>query len=442
MAAHGWRASGRSSIMQQIETLTDASDQGGRGSRPGAVHPTDAHQPRILRSSPSGPAGPAGQGLQTDQRRTRQLEAVTKAHAEAEARVKELESKWREAELAKSPRRPSGRWSGKHAPGKSGKLREQAGTARSERDAALREASQTSKASERLQTELTATQKALADAKQARTHARTERISTARQKLATERQEILAKIRALGYRANAGFDPTFYYHLGRLAINYVHEGVLTLDEVVAKGPRARSRCDRPGCVQALNARDPKRQARARSDAQKRGAGSCGHRPGYWPRSAGHRRGCSTALKAKPPASQQIRALRSQLTQLSGAGVQGDRRRDQAGAGGTPHHRDSEPPGQRHSPGSGSQEGQHDAGRTPAGRQKIRDLKSLMRATDQIASLRQQIQSGEFVIPETRPFERCPRLDQARIELRKARSAVRQAIEEQRPWTTRRGLPRA
>ena len=427
------------SIMQQIETLTDASDQGGReAARALSIR-------RMLVNRESFELAPVVQraqqvkGSKLTSAEHAKLEAVTKAHAEAEARVKELESKWREAELAKSRAEAKRTLEREARTREVGKLREQAGTARSERDAALREASQTSKASERLQTELAATQKALADAKQARTHARTERISTARQKLATERQEILAKIRALGYRANAGFDPTFYYHLGRLAINYVHEGVLTLDEVVAKVREHVPDATDRDVYEALNARDPKRQARARSDAQKR-VQELRTQARLLAKIGRASAGMLDTPKAKPPASQQIRALRSQLTQLR---VQAYKATADATKLERAVHLITEI--QNHldngtRPAAAAKKGSTTPAELQQARQKIRDLKSLMRATDQIASLRQQIQSGEFVIPETAPVREVPReLDQARIELRKARSAVRQAIEEQRPWTTRRAV---
>ena len=297
-----------------------------------------------------------------------------------------------------------------------GKLREQAVQPAQNAMRHLREASQTSKASERLQTELTATQRPCRC--QAGTHPRPHRADQhARQKLATERQEILAKIRALGYRANAGFDPTFLPP-GRLAINYVHEGVLTLDEVVAKVPRARSRCDRPGCVRGPER--PRPQA-------------AGQSPQRCPEEVQELRtqarllakiGRASAGMLDTPKGQtaSIAADPGIALATDAAGCRRTRRPQTRPAWSGRYNLITEI--QNHldngtRPGSGSQEGQHDAGRAQQARQKIRDLKEPHAGNGPDRQPPPADPERRVCHPKPRPFERGAReLDQVRIELRR------------------------
>lgn len=92
-----------------------------------------------------------------------------------------------------------------------------------------------------------------------------------KQGIAAERKEIKKAIADLGFRVNdiTGLTAEGSYQVGRLAVNYIKEGARTLEDVVAKVTSDVPDLKPRDVHQAINARDPKLQAKARTATQKR-----------------------------------------------------------------------------------------------------------------------------------------------------------------------------
>jgi len=91
------------------------------------------------------------------------------------------------------------------------------------------------------------------------------------ERIMAERADIKKQLRAIGFRVNdiTGVTAEGSYLIGKLAVNYIKEGVTSLDTVV-KNVMA----DIPGIVardvyEALNAKNPKRLKKARNQTQKK-----------------------------------------------------------------------------------------------------------------------------------------------------------------------------
>lgn len=95
-----------------------------------------------------------------------------------------------------------------------------------------------------------------------------------KQGIAAERKQIKGELAKLGFRLNdiTGLTAEGSYQVGRLAVNYIKEGAKTLEDVVVKVTSDVPDLKPRDVHQALNARDPKFQAKAKTEAQKRIAG--------------------------------------------------------------------------------------------------------------------------------------------------------------------------
>jgi hypothetical protein len=97
------------------------------------------------------------------------------------------------------------------------------------------------------------------------------RTDVKRQRLKIERNDILNDLRKIGIRTNevVGASAEALYHVGRLALNIAKEGALTLEEVVAKVKEHIPDITDEEVIRSLNAKDPSRQAKARTEAMRR-----------------------------------------------------------------------------------------------------------------------------------------------------------------------------
>jgi len=88
--------------------------------------------------------------------------------------------------------------------------------------------------------------------------------------LKAERKQILNDITKLGFRLNdiTGVTAEGSYLVGKLAINYIREGALTLQEVAEKVLKDLPELSPRTVYDALNARDPEIQAKAKDDTEK------------------------------------------------------------------------------------------------------------------------------------------------------------------------------
>lgn len=97
------------------------------------------------------------------------------------------------------------------------------------------------------------------------------RATAAREKIRTERQEIKNQLAALGLRINdiTGVGPEASYLIGRLAISYIKEGAVTLDEVVRNVLADVPSITERDVWQSLNALNPKKKKKAKDEIVKR-----------------------------------------------------------------------------------------------------------------------------------------------------------------------------
>lgn len=121
---------------------------------------------------------------------------------------------------------------------------------------------------------LLAEQDAITAAKITKSEARKTVSAKKKQTLTQERIDIKKDIAALGFRVNdiTGLTAEGSFQIGRLAVNYIKEGARTLEDVVAKVISDVPDLKPRDVHQALNARNPKLQAKARTAVQKRIAG--------------------------------------------------------------------------------------------------------------------------------------------------------------------------
>jgi len=93
----------------------------------------------------------------------------------------------------------------------------------------------------------------------------------ARESIQAERVEIKKQLQALGYRANevTGVSLEASYLVGKLAINYMKEGAVTLSEVVQKVLADLPDLTESDVYRAINSRNPKLQKRLRNETHVR-----------------------------------------------------------------------------------------------------------------------------------------------------------------------------
>ena len=232
-----------------------------------------------------------------------------------------------------------------------------------------------------------------------------------REKLRAEREDIKKQMRELGYQVNIGVDPRGAYLAGRMAINYLHEGAVNLNEAVKMVLADFPELTKEDVWRAMNMKDPSRQAAARSETTKK------------------------VVRAKSIANLLSKFdIESKGTNQK---VIGRTLRDLRSAAYASDHLDS---GQLERAVKKINELQDQLKNTPlnetewaSARQKMQDIKTAMRTEDALADLNKQLSIGEF---KTRPktVERpLPReLDERKVELGIARKKVRETIRELRP----------
>jgi uncharacterized small protein (DUF1192 family) len=243
--------------------------------------------------------------------------------------------------------------------------------------------------------------------------------------LQAERAALLEQLSKLGHRLNdvSGLSAEGLYLIGRLAVNRIRATAqtagerVTLDRVVGEvladlnNPAITAR-DIHG---ALNARDPRRVARQKTEATRQVA----------------ELKKQARLLVQIDAAERVRELRKHLTELRnsayGSGMEAARLervvaqindlQDQL----APHR----------APAEASAELQ-------ALRDKIQGLRQEMRTEDTLRDVEEQLRTGEFKLPEKRvPHYTSPGLEKNQIALRRARKEWRQEIEKLKPPSARR-----
>jgi len=258
------------------------------------------------------------------------------------------------------------------------------------------------------------------------------KIGEKKAKLQAEREEIKKQLRGLGYRVNElhGLTAEGSYLVGKLAVNYIREGTASLEGVVKQ-----VMADMPGLTerdvwQALNARDPKRIQKARSETQKKIA-EIKKQAELLDKIDKAEKGIFEKPAQKAPLPPEIKVLQKQLRQLRAQAyktaktdVQLQRAiktlnelQDQVDN----HYRNV----RKQKPS--------DPAVVADIKSKIADLRKIMRVEDQLTDLNEQLRTGEFKVKPERKAD-PPELERKKIELQMARKRVRTAMQAMEPIT--------
>ena len=259
----------------------------------------------------------------------------------------------------------------------------------------------------------------------------------AKKLLIDERASIKKEIAKLGYRTNVGIDPKAAYLVGKLATNYIKAGNVNLKEVVKLVRQDIPDLTVRDVYQSLISKDPARQGRAKSKANKQVA--------ILKRQAKllldiekAEKGIFEPSKKIASAPLEIRTLQKQLRDLRTTAYQTgmtsgklekalrtiNELQDQLAN----HYRTIK------------KKKQPESIHFEALRQKAHDLRRTMKVEDQLADLNKQLETGDFVIKE-KPVQRKlpPALERKEVELKIARKKVRAAVEDMVPLTLKRGF---
>ncbi|MFH1740226.1 MAG: hypothetical protein ABIH23_14555, partial [bacterium] len=257
-----------------------------------------------------------------------------------------------------------------------------------------------------------------------------------REKILAERADIKKKIEAMGYRVNdiTGVSAEGSYLVGRLAVNYIKEGAVNLNEVVQKVLADLPDLTEQDVWRALNARNPRLQKRARSvavrrvnelktqarllvDLEKAETGVFEARPGI--------------PKNK---SAEIRGLQKQLRELRNAAYKAGNTEMQSGLLERTINKINEVQDQLENYYRAIKKKQTiPSADVQAARQKLAEIRKAMRTEDALSDLQEQMRTNQFRIPE-KPIQKQlpPQLERRQVELKMARQKVRGAIREMTP----------
>lgn len=252
-----------------------------------------------------------------------------------------------------------------------------------------------------------------------------------------ERMDLKAQLADMGYRVNdiTGVTSEGAYLVGKLAVNYIKEGVRTLPDVVARIQRDIPVLTERDVYKSIIAKDPKRQAKARTETTKRIA-DLKTQADLLLKIEEAEKGVFYLPKGKTPRVAEVRVLQKRLTDL----------RSQA-------YRSGMHPNRMERAFKTINELQDQLAnyyrplRKPrpietqelaSAKVKIRDLRRELAVENDLAYLNEQLRTGDFVIKEPIPAREIPvSLEKKQIELKRARRQIRMAIDEMAPLTPRK-----
>lgn len=315
-----------------------------------------------------------------------------------------------------------------------------------------------------------------------------DKIEHRRQKLKNERNDIKLQLQRLGMRTNevVGATTEGTALIARLAVNYIRDGALTLEEVVKSVRGDLPDLTDADIIRAMAARSPKGEARARSQAertiaaikeqaklmtaiadaeagifeQKQKAGAAV--PAEIARLRGKLKALkATARKAITDADRLQNALRTideldDLLQKGARPIKGKPKPADPPALAAAKSQQAEIRRQMRQQDKAAQiTADVQAGKLPTpqarpkpteipelkqAREKMRELQKITRMTEQLADLEQQLQTGNLTVP-TAPAKSplAPEVERLQLQLRKAKRDVRIAIDDLRPMTPGRVL---
>lgn len=258
------------------------------------------------------------------------------------------------------------------------------------------------------------------------------RKKSAIEKLDAEQLNLEKELADLGLTTRMGLDPRVAFALGKYTVNVIRKGAVTLEAAVKTVKAKFPELIDSDIYEAIAARDPKRQAKARSEVQKRVAeltkqGKLRNKIEL------AESGIFGKPEGKPIASGEIKALRRTLENIR---QQAYRSVTDAGK----HERIvktiNELQDQLANQYRTVRKGKRiDTAEIASAKAKLADLRKRLRVKDQLADLSEQLRTGEFVIVEKpKAIPMSPQLEMGRIKLKRTKDQISAAIERMAPLT--------
>ncbi len=281
-------------------------------------------------------------------------------------------------------------------------------------------------------------EKAIAEAVQkkiAEQSKRTARIKTAKESLFAERVDIKNKLAAMGFRLNdiTGVTAEGSYLIGKLAINYIREGALTLEEVVTKVMHDIPEITEMDVYRGLNAKDPKRIKAARNEVQLR-LQALKLEAGLLERIDKAQQGIFDNVRNPLQVSDRIKMLQKQLRDLRKSLYRTSTSPNRLERGiKTLNSLQDQLANQYRT--LRKNKSANISVELAQIKEQIAELRHALRVDDNIGILTEQLRTGEFKVRPAKPQRSIsPELERKEIELKRLRSEIRQRINESKPMT--------
>lgn len=257
--------------------------------------------------------------------------------------------------------------------------------------------------------------------------------------LLAERVEIKKAIADLGFRLNdiTGVTVEGSYLIGRLAVNYIREGALTLEAVVKRVLTDLPDLTERDVYKALIERDPKIQKRAKTDVSKRIV-RLRTQARLLLKIEKAEKGIFEKPKPRQPQPAEIRSLRRTLTDLKVEAYRSglDNTRIEKALATINELQDQLANAHR----TIKKRKPVETAELLSAKAKIRELRRLMRVEDELANLNEQLRTGVFEVRQKpEPLKVSPELARKESELGQSRRQIRGQIELLAPFTLVRTL---
>lgn len=265
----------------------------------------------------------------------------------------------------------------------------------------------------------------------------TSRARKSKESLQAQRQDIKKQLGALGHRLNdiSGVTAEGAYLVGRLAVNYIRSGAVTLDEVVRKVIADLPDLTERDVWKSLNARDPKLQAKAKTATEQR-VTQLKTQGKLLDDIASAEEGVFGKAKKRPTQPTDIKQLRKKLRDLRAeayrSGISSEKlERSIQTINELQDQLDNQFRLLKKNKPIESAELQ-------AVKEKVRLLRKTMRVEDDLAKAKEQLRTGEFELSPEQRIKPVPlELEKKQIALQRARKDIRVAIDELAPITGRK-----
>ncbi len=253
----------------------------------------------------------------------------------------------------------------------------------------------------------------------------------------TERANLKSQIGELGLRVNdvTGLTTEGSFLIGKLAVNYIREGALTLPDVIKKVRSDIPELTDQDVIHAINTKDPRRKVKAKSDTQKR-IENLKLQAKLIEKVEAAEKGVFDKPKNRQPKGADIRMLQKRLREL----------RAQAFQSGVPQAKleraintINELQDQLDNHFRAIRKKQPiPEGQLADAKEKIALLRKEMRVEDELLNLQEQLRTGDFVLKERpKPIEVPENIARAQVDLKRARKDIKNAIEAMEPLTGKR-----